>query len=135
MPVITLVLFFTFVAMLFVLNNILRTRKKFKAAEKFGIDNFDIDLPTGATVNIAKSGLVLPAFNSASDAENFFMLITPYIGSLSVTKREYIRQHANDLKNELKMNKAVYQFFLAEYKQYQGLSDDEAAQKWSDSSA
>jgi len=132
MPVITLVLFFTFIAMLFMLNNILRTHKKFKAAEKFGIDNFDIDLPTGASISGTKSSLALPAFNGASDAENFFMLITPYIGSLNKIKREYLCQHMNDLKDDLKMNKAIYQYFMDEYKVYDGLDDEQAAAKWSE---
>jgi hypothetical protein len=130
MPLITIIFFFIFVAMLFMLNNVFAMHKKFKAAEKFGIDNFDIDLPTGATIKRTKLGASLPAFKDASDAEGFFMLITPYIGSLNKIKREYLHQHMNDLKNDLKMHKGVYQYFMDEYKIYDGLDDTEAAEKW-----
>lgn len=131
MPLITVVIFFIFVGLLFLLSSVLKNRKKLKQAVAYGISNFEIELPHGAAIDKSKSGGVFPSFSRCSDSEAFFQLITPYIGSLNNHKRDYLYQHVNDLKNELKMNKEIYQFFIDEYKSYEGLNDEQAAKKWS----
>jgi len=133
MPLISILFFFTFFALLLLFQKVLSDRKKFKQAEKFGITTFDLDLPTTASIHQKNSKGDFPAFAKCSDAEAFFWLVTPYIGSLNLTKREYIHQYVNDLKSELKINKTIYQFFIDEYKLYQGLNAEQAAAKWSGS--
>ena len=59
------------------------------------------------------------------------MLVTPYIGSLSKHKRDFLFQHLNDLKNDLKMHKTIYQSFVSEHDIYKDLNDKQAAEKWS----
>lgn len=130
MPVITVIIFFTFLGLLFLLSSVLKNRKRLKEATEYGLKNFDIELPQGAIIDKSKSGVIFPNFTACSDAENFFQLITPYVGSLSLNKREFLHQHINDLKNDLKMNKEIYQYFIDEYKIYEGLSEADAAEKW-----
>ena len=130
MPLITIVFFFVFLGLLFLLTTVLGNRNKLKQADNYGRKNFEIDLPDGAEIpeahnkNIAK-------FSTLSDAESFYVLITPYIGSLNKHKRDFLLQHLNDLKNDLKMHKAIYQNFISEYENYKGLTDKQAAEKWS----
>lgn len=130
MPLVTVVLFFIFLGLLFVLSNVLKNRKKLKAVKVFGIKEFEIELPQEAYISPKTSGSAFPSFSNCSDAEGFFMLITPYVGSLSKNRREFIYQYINDLKNELKMNKGIYQYFTDEYQKYKGLSEKDAATKW-----
>ena len=129
MPLITVIFFFIFVGMLFMLNNVLRNRKKLKQAEDYGRKNFEIDLPDGVKIYSLPH---LPKFTTLSDAESFYHLITPYIGSLSKHKRDFLFQHLNDLKNELKMNKSIYQNFVSEHDIYKDLNDEDAAKKWAE---
>lgn len=112
------------------MSSFLKNRRQLKAATEYGVKNFEIALPHGAAIDKSKSGKIFPHFSACSDAESFFQLITPYLGSLSVNKCEYLHQAINDLKNELKMNKEIYQYFMDEYKIYEGLTEAEAAEKW-----
>ena len=125
MPVITLVLFFVFLFLLLMLMGTLRKNKKLRSVERYGQAQFEIDLPDGVQVPAG-----LPSFVGLSDAEGFYHVITPYIGSLTKHKRDFLFQYLNDLKNELKVNKSVYQKFVTEYELYKGLSDKAAAEKW-----
>ncbi len=132
MPLITVILFFIFVGLLLLLSSVLKNRKRLQAVTAYGKEHFDIELPNGASIDKQKSGSQFPVFANCSDGEGFFQLITPYIGSLSMNKREYLHQHANDLKNDLKMNKNIYQYFMDEYKIYEGLTEEQAAEKWAE---
>ena len=127
MPLITLILFFIFVGLLMLLTSTVRKRAKIKKVAEYGHAQFEIDLPNTMKVRVPAT---LPALTSMSDAEGFFTLITPYIGSLTKHKRDYLFQHVTDLKNELKMNKDVYQNFMTEYAIYKDLSEKAAAKKW-----
>ena len=131
MPLITIILFFIFVGLLFALATFVKNRKKLEVAKAYGIKNFDIELPPSASILHNKATQGLPRFMETSDAGAFYRLVTPYIGSLSTHKREYLHQHIEDLKNDLKINKEIYRYFTDEYKIYEGLNDEDAAIKWS----
>lgn len=130
MPVITVIILFVVVGLTVMLMAATRNRKKLKLAHDYGHTHFDIHLPDDVVINTVKEGYDFPAFANMTDGEAFLFLITPYLGSLSVIKREFMLQHINDLKNELKMNKDIYQNFIDEYKIYEGLTEAEAAEKW-----
>ena len=130
MPLITIILFFIFVGLLFLLNNILQNRKKLLHAKAYGQKEFDLELPQDAYIAPTVTNAHYPKFASLSNAEAFYTLVTPYLGSLSNDRRAFLFQSINDLKNELKMDKAVYQYFMSEYDRYEGLSDKEAAENW-----
>lgn len=130
MPLITVIILFIFTALLFVLSGVLKNRMKLKRAVAYGEETFSIELPQGAQI---KKGKGLPSISTCSDAEAFFILMTPYIGSLSLKKRESLHKTIVALKSDLKMRKEIYSYFTAEYALYDGLSDEEAAQKWSGS--
>ena len=130
MPLVTIIFFFIFLGLLFTLNNVLRNRKKLRRAEIYGQKHFEIDLPDGAKIdNAAQSGI--PPFSTLSDAEGFYVLVTPYCGSLNKHKRDFLFQHLNDLKNDLKIHKSIYQNFVTEHDIYKDLNDEQAAEKWS----
>lgn len=129
MPLITIVLFFIFVGALALFANSLKRRKKLKAIAAFGLSEFGIELPSSASINKRKERQFV--LLNLSDREGFFLMVTPYIGSLSLDKREYLYQSINDLRHDLKINKEIYNYFIDEYKIYEGLSDSQAAEKWS----
>ena len=130
MPLVTIIFFFIFLGLLFTLNNVLRNRRKLHKAETYGQKHFEIDLPDGAKIdNAVQSGI--PPFSTLSDAESFYVLVTPYIGSLNKHKRDFLFQHLNDLKNDLKIHKSIYQNFVTEHDAYKDLNDEQAAEKWS----
>jgi len=130
MSPVTIIFFFIFLGLLFTLSNVLRNRKKLHKAESYGQKHFEIDLPDGAKIdNASQNGI--PAFPTLSDAESFYVLVTPYIGSLNKHKRDFLFQHLNDLKNDLKIHKNIYQNFVTEHDIYKDLSDEQAAEKWS----
>ena len=131
MPLITVILFFVFVGLLFLLSSVVRNRKKLKQADAYGRAQFEIDLPAGVKID-NNTDNDIPPFSTLSDAESFYTLITPYIGSLTKHKRDFLFQHLNDLKNDLKMNKDIYQKFVQEYDVYKSLSDKAAAEKWAE---
>jgi len=130
MPIVTIIVFFVFMTLLLLLNNSLQNRKKLKSVKAYGTKTYDIELPQDAYIGRQTSGKKFPIFKHMSDAEGFFCLITPYLGSLSNDRRSFLFQSINDLKNELKIDKAIYQFFVAEYDKFDGLSDKDAATKW-----
>lgn len=130
MPLITIIFFFVFLGLLFLLTGVLGNRKKLKQAEEYGRKHFEINLPDGATIPEVKNKDT-SNFSKLSDAESFYVLVTPYIGSLSKHKRDFLFQHLNDLKNDLKMHKTIYQSFVSEHDIYKDLNDKQAAEKWS----
>ena len=130
MPLVTIIFFFIFLGLLFTLNNVLRNRRKLHKAEAYGQKHFEIDLPDGAKIDKASQSSI-PPFPTLSDAESFYVLVTPYIGSLNKHKRDFLFQHLNDLKNDLKIHKSIYQNFVTEHDTYKDLSDEQAAEKWS----
>ena len=130
MPLITIILFFIFVGLLMMLATFLKNKKKLEVARQYGAKQFDIDLPPAASIQHNKATQNLPKFTATSDAGAFYRLITPYIGSLTTHKREYLHQHIEDLKNDLKIDKEIYRYFIDEYKIFEGLSDEDAADKW-----
>lgn len=127
MPLITIILFFAAVGLLVLLSLFLKNRNKLSAAKEYGRKEFDVDLPMSATIQHSAN---VKNFAALSDAGAFFYLVTPYLGSLSNHKRSYIKQSVEDLKNDLKINKDIYRYFMDEYKIYDGLSDKDAAEKW-----
>lgn len=131
MPLITVILFFIFLGLLFSLMSVLKNRKQLSLATNYGEKEFQIDLPAGAKITKASAINNLPAFSSCSAAESFFHLVTPYIGSMSSDKRGQLYEAINALKNDLKMNKEIYRIFTDEYSLYEGLNEEQAAAKWS----
>lgn len=131
MPLITIIIFVVCLGTLVLLSVAMKNKKKLAAAKAYGLSAFDIELPATATIRKGAAERTLPQFNSSSDAGAFFRLVTPYLGSLSKPKREYVRQTIEDLKTDLKIDKEIYRYFINEYNTYDGLSDEQAAEKWS----
>ena len=131
MPLISIILFFTAVGLFVLLGIFLKNKNKLNAAKSYGSKEFDIELPVTAGIRKGATEKKLPPFLSLSDAGAFFYLVTPYLGSLSNLKRKYIQQTLEDLKSELRIDKEIYRYFMDEYKIYDGLSDEQAAEKWS----
>lgn len=104
MPVIAIIAFVICVVLFVLLNNILANRKQIKAAYQYGKDNFDIELPKNAT---AKNR----AFHKLSDAEAFYVLITPFVSNLTADKQKMLKAEANKLKADLKMSNDIYDEF------------------------
>jgi len=128
MPFIAVAAFIILLSLLFFLTGLLAKRKKLKAADLYGQEKFGIDLPRTAIVTQKKP--YLPSLNQCTDAEAFFLLIVPYIGSLTLEKRSLLRTELERLKSSLAMNKQIYGDFMDEYDLYDGLNDEEAGQKW-----
>lgn len=134
MPVLILISFVLLVSLLVLVLNGKKRKAKFQAIFDFGQKEFGIELPSSALIMTkGRTGQKLD-FMALSDEEGFFYLISPYLGSLSAAKRDFMYQAMNDLKDALRMNKDVYHVFAEEYKIYAGLSEEEAAEKWANQS-
>ncbi|MEM9469657.1 MAG: hypothetical protein AAF988_05800 [Pseudomonadota bacterium] len=114
----------------FFLLKALKNKKRREKAFLYGKENFDIELPSNTNAFRGTRGYQLPALANVSDAENFMMLIVPYLGSLPIEKRDKLQKETDILASDLKMNKEIYRFVMDELEKYDGLSDDEASQKW-----
>lgn len=134
MPILILITFVLLVALLVYVLNAKKNKAKKRAVFEYGQNEFSIELPASASLVTHISKVKRLSILDLSNPEAFFLLVSPYLGSLSVTKRDFLYQAINDLKDELKMNKHVYQIFVEEYKKYDGLSEEAAAEKWTNPS-
>jgi len=122
--------FLVLVVLTFVLITTIKQKKKRDAAFKYGKTEFDVELPQNPNAYGASSGYQLPSLQDCSDAESFMLLIVPYLGSLKSTKRSKIHKEIEALSTDLKMNKEIYRAFMDEFEKYEGLSDEQASDKW-----
>ena len=78
MPLITVIFFFVFIGLLFLLRVVsLKTESKLGQALAYGKENFEIDLPVEASIDKQKSGSDFPHFAQCSDAEGFLSTCYP----------------------------------------------------------
>tara|TARA_B100000508_G_C11450482_1_gene273740 strand:+ start:904 stop:1308 length:405 start_codon:yes stop_codon:yes gene_type:complete len=122
--------FLVLVILSFVLLTMIKQTKKRDAAFVFGKSEFDVELPRNPNAYKELSGYQLPPLQNCSDAESFMLLIIPYLGSLKANKRDQIHKEIEALSTNLKMNKEIYRAFMDEYEKYEGLSGDQASNKW-----
>lgn len=122
--------FLVLVVLSFILLTMIKQTKKRVAAFVFGKSEFDVELPKNPNAYKDLSGYHLPSLQSCSDAESFMLLIVPYLGSLKADKRDQIHKEIEALSMDLKMHKEIYRAFMDEYEKYEGLSDDQASDKW-----
>ena len=104
MPLIAIIAFVICVVLFMLLTNILANRKQIKAAYEYGKTNFDIELPESAST---KS----PAFHKLTDAEAFYVLITPYVHNLKADKQKKLKSEIDKLKSDLKISNDIYNAF------------------------
>ncbi|NQZ13263.1 MAG: hypothetical protein HRT94_00370 [Alphaproteobacteria bacterium] len=122
--------FIVLVILFFVLAGALKQKKKRAEAFAYGKSQFDVELPYNPNALQELVKYKLPLLQNCSDAECFMILIIPYIGSLHGDKRQKIQGALEDMSANLKVNKEIYRAFMDEYEKYDGLSDDEASDKW-----
>jgi len=106
MPVIAIIAFVICVVLFMFLTNILANRKQIKAAYRYGKSNFDIEIPTSASNKNR-------AFHKLSDAEAFYVLITPYVKDLNDKKKKALQSKIEDMKSDLKIAPAIYEEFMS----------------------
>jgi len=104
MPLIAIIAFVVCVILFVLLTNILANRKQIKAAFVYGKKNFDIEIPESANTKNR-------AFHKLSDAEAFYVLITPYIHNLKADKQKKLKSDIETLKSDLKMSNEIYDAF------------------------
>lgn len=104
MPLIAIIAFVICVILFVLLSNILANRKQIKSAYAYGKDNFDIQLPKNASTNIR-------AFHKLSEAEAFYVLITPYVCNLNPDKKKKLKSDIDTLKSDLKISNDIYDAF------------------------
>ena len=122
--------FIVLVVLSFFLVTTIRQKNKRKAAFNFGQSHFEVELPQNPNAYSALSGYQLPLLQNCSDADGFMLLIIPYLGSLAGEKRDQIHKEIEALSTDLKMHKEIYRAFMDEYEKYEGLSDEQASDKW-----
>jgi len=113
----------------FLVNNV-KKKKNLTAATRYGVDQFDVELPNDASVEAYQKQFSLPPVMISSAEEAFFMLVTPYFGGLPSKKRKALEKEMEELSSGLKINKSIYAFFKNEAEKYDGLNDDQASDKW-----
>lgn len=104
MPLIAIIAFVVCVILFVLLTNILANRRQIKAAYQYGKQNFDIELPESASTKSR-------AFHKLSDAEAFFVLITPYVHNLKADKKKKLKTEIENLKADLKIRNDIYDAF------------------------
>ncbi len=122
--------FVVLVFLFFFLSASLKKKKKLQAASVYGKDTFDVELPKNTDIRSYAREFSLPLVTVSSAAEVFFMLVTPYFGSLPSKKRIALKKEIEKLSGDLKIDKNIYRFFMNEAEKYEGLNDDEASDKW-----
>lgn len=122
--------FVVLVFLFFFLGGNIKKKKKLEAASAYGRDTFEVDLPKNSGVSAYAREFSLPPITVSSASEVFFMLVTPYFGSLPSKKRKALEKEIESLSGELKINKNIYRFFMNEAEKYEGLDDDQASDKW-----
>lgn len=122
--------FLVLVVLSFILMVNIKQKKKREAAFSFGKSEFDVELPKNPDAYKSLSGYKLPSLLNCSNAESFMLLIIPYLGGLKSEKRGDIHKEIEALSTDLKMHKEIYRAFMDEYEKYEGLSDEQASDKW-----
>jgi len=122
--------FVVLVFLFFFLNGNIKKKKKLQAAGAYGHDTFEVELPKNVSIAAYAREFSLPPITVSSAPEVFFMLVTPYFGSLPLKKRKALEKEIESLSGELKIDKNIYRFFMNEAEKYEGLDDDQASEKW-----
>lgn len=122
--------FVILVFLFFFLNGTIKKKKKLTAASAYGRDTFEVELPKNVGVSAYIRKFSLPPITVSSAPEVFFMLVTPYFGSLPSKKRKALEKEIESLSGELKIDKNIYRFFMNEAEKYEGLDDNQASEKW-----
>jgi hypothetical protein len=104
MPIVAIIAFVICVVLFVLLTNILANRKQIKAAHAYGKQTFDIELPDNASTQRR-------AFHKLSDAEAFYVLVTPYVHNLSSEKQKALKAELDKLKQDLKISNDIYDTF------------------------
>ena len=114
MTVIAIITAVTCAILFLLLADLLATRKKIKAAALYGKRVFDIELPR----TVRAPGREI---NKLSDEAVFLILLLPYFDSLNADKQEKVKAAAKTLKSDLKIDKELYERFIAAINQKEDL--------------
>lgn len=107
MSLVAIVVFAICVILFLLLVNSLANRKKINAAYAYGRDAFDIELPQNLSFQSRE-------VQGMSDEGAFLLLLMPYFDSLSADKQAQVKETAERLKYDLKIDKGFYDRFMAQ---------------------